>query len=419
MNYLKSIFEGITKLPISSFLNWNEIEFEKSKQKRAEKYKKYGGIEVAKERKSPKQEIKQDIDKLKLLEDPGIIFTQRQAETMQFFTLYFYSIQYKENILDIFKKWNIDPLAAKTHFAVEDRLNRIHFVKGVTPQLRGTGFSELLYKEFLHYIGWGTSNADAKPAIKLIWSKLAKDDDFYTIVTYFDVLAISKKHEYTKDEIKQIVYRFLEAKVEDVYKYRNKTEIDPKLLKMFPELKEKFYRKPAVIKRYERILRAPLDYLPFINDSLIIRNNNAEEYGLIRDVYFCDGRIYYWCVVRAGHLIITPYIEDGEIGFNKVEWKEIDRVDHYTILHQNVNVIGLIPNIKEGTNRVRTAQDLVDGNVLTFIPRRIIYNGEVLEKLVFTRTRVKNTLEVRIMYKGEKRLQLIKNYSYYKKILIR
>jgi hypothetical protein len=423
MKFLGSILEtfGVKNLPISSYLNWSDIEFEKKRKARSEKYKKYGGEETFTKRREVKKQIKIDVEYIKGLKDIGIYFIEKNAFQMQFFTLTFYNVRYKEPIISLFKKWNIDPLAAKTHFSLEDRLNRIHFVKGVDPQLRGTGLSELLYKEFIHYIGWSTSNADALPGVKAIWSKIAKDDDFWTVVTYFDVLAISKKKHYQPQELKQIVMRFLESKVEDVYKYKGKTEIDLELLEMFPELKDKYYRKGKVIKRYEKILTKELTYLPFINDSLVINIKGKEEYCLIRDVYFTEGKVYYWCVVRSGHMIISPYIEEGEIGFSKVSWKEVDGIDKYTILQQDVDVVGVIPNIANVrlTRRNVSVQDLIDGVRLTYIPKKVIYNREELHRIVFTRTRVKNSLEVRISYKDERgRLQLIKNHDYYKRMFI-
>lgn len=423
MKYLGSIFEelGVKTLPVSSYLNWSDLEFDKIRKSRGDKYKKYGGKELADERRALKKKIKADIDEIKKLKDTGIFFIEKESFPMQFFTLYFYNVRYKKPISDIFNKWGIDPLAAKTHFSLEDRLNRMHFLKGVDPQLRGTGLAELLYKEFIHYIGWATSNADAKPGVKIIWSKLAKDDDFYTVVTYFDVLAISKKKGYTDEEIRQIVNRFLESKVEDVYKYKGKTIIDEELLEIFPELKDKYYRKGKVVKRYENIIKKELKYLPFINDSLIIDVKGNEEYCLIRDVYFTHGKIYYWGVVRSGDIIISPYIEDGEIGFSKVLWKEVDGYDKYTVLQQDVDVVGIIPNSNDIrlTRRNVSVQDMIDGVRLSYIPRRVVYSGEELDRLVFSRTRVKNAIEVRISYKDERRkLQLIKNHEYYKRMFI-
>jgi len=422
MKFLRSILEefGVKNLPISSFLNWSDMQFDETRKTKASKYKKYGGKEIAEQRKSLKKKIKVDIDKLKKSEDPGIYFVPKDSQKMQFFTLDFYNVRYKKNVVDIFHKWGIDTLEAKTHFSLEDRLNRVHFLRGVNPQLRGTGFAELLYREFIHYIGWATSNADAKGGVKIIWSNLAKSDDFYTVVTYFDVLAISKKKGYTQEEIRQIVFRFIEAKVEDIYKYKGRTEVDPELMEMFPELKSDIYRKGEVVKRYQKMIKKELDHLPFINDSLIINSKGKEEISLIRDVYFQDGRIYYWCVTREGHLIISPYIESGVIGFSKVIWSEVDGIDKYTLLEQDVDVTGIVPDTADirMTRRNVTVQDLINGVRLAYIPRRTVYNGQELYKLVISRTRVKNALEVRISQDDPRKLQLIKNHEYYKRIFI-
>ena len=428
MKYLGTILEefGVKNLPISSYLNWSDLEFDKVRKKKSDIYKKYGGKEVADERRSKKKKIKADIDKIKNKGNPGIYFIFDKTVTMQYFSLDLFNIRFRNPLLDIFKKWDIDVLASKTYFSLEDRLNRIHFLKGIDPQLRGTGLAEIIYREIIHYIGWATSNADAKPGVKIIWSNLAKDDDFYTIVTYFDVLAISKRKGYTEEEIRAIVYRFLESKVENIYKYKGKTEIDPELLEMFPELKDKYYKKGKVIKRFEKILTRDLDHLPFINDSLLIRNETTEELCLIRDAYFIDGKIIYWCVIREGHLLVSPYIEKGEIGFSLVDWDESTGEGKYTILETDVDVVGIIPDKRDIrlTRRNVTAQDLIDGYRITYVPRKVVYNGEKLYQLVFSKTRVRNALEVRISYPDSpisvygKRLQLIKNHEYYKRIFI-
>jgi hypothetical protein len=427
MKYLKSILEtlGVKKLPISSYLNWSDLEFDRIRRQKLAKYKKYGGEEISKKRKEKKNLIRKDLEQL-INKETGIYFVPDQIVQMQFFSLEIINIRFKNPILDIFKKYEIDVLSSKTYFSIEDRLNRLHFLRGIDPQLRGTGLAELIYRELINYVGWVTSNADAKPGVKILWSKLAKDPNYYTVVSYFDVLAISKKKGYSQEEIKQIIYRFLEAKVEDVYKYKGKTEIDPDLLEMFPELEEKYCRKRKVIKRYERLVRREVDHLPFINDSLIINNKGTEEYCLIRDVYFIEGNVYYWCIVRDGHLTISPYVENGEIGFNYVHWEEVGGVGKYTILRRRVNIIGIVLDTRNIrlTRRNITAQDLVDGYRLTYIPRRVIYGGKQLHQLVFTRTRVKNAIEVRISYPESpvsvygKKLQLIKNYDYYNKIFI-
>ena len=166
MKFLKSIFEGIEKLPLSSYLNWSDTQFAKKRKEKEEVYKKYGGKEKAIERREIKQQIKEEISELQ--DDTGVYFVQKDAFQMQFFTLSFFNVRFKSPILDILNKWGLDTIAAKTHFSLEDRLNRVHFVKGVDPQLRGTGIAELLYREFIHYIGWATSNADAKAGVKLI-----------------------------------------------------------------------------------------------------------------------------------------------------------------------------------------------------------------------------------------------------------
>jgi len=250
MKYIKSISEGLEKLPRSSFLNWNNIKFEKLRKTKENIYKEWGGKEKTLQRKGNKGEIRRELSKIK--DDTGVYFVPRNSFKMQFFSLQFFNVRYKSPILDIFKKYNIDILNAKTHFSLEDRLNRIHFVNGLDAELRGTGLAELLYREFIHYIGWATSNADAMPGVKLLWSNLAKDDEFYTVVTYFDVLAISKKYGYTREELKMILTRFLHAKVEDVYKHKGKTRIDPELLEMFPELEEEYYLKPKFIKKLDK-----------------------------------------------------------------------------------------------------------------------------------------------------------------------
>ena len=61
-------------------------------------------------------------------------------------------------------------------------INKIHFVDGIPPELRGIGLGYIIYKEFIKYIGYASSLDSASLSAQNVWYKLAQDSDFYTVI---------------------------------------------------------------------------------------------------------------------------------------------------------------------------------------------------------------------------------------------
>ena len=72
--------------------------------------------------------------------------------------------------------------------------NRIHFGGGVGRFLEGTGLGYLIYQQFIKYLGYGSSMTNASNKAQVVWSKLAKDPDFYSfiIVVLFERVLLNK-----------------------------------------------------------------------------------------------------------------------------------------------------------------------------------------------------------------------------------
>ena len=83
--------------------------------------------------------------------------------------------------------------------------NRIHFPSGIPESLRGSGLGYIIYESFIKSLGWGSSQPNASGLAQVVWSKLAKDPDFYSFVLeahYQSIFVISKQETaYQPDEI--------------------------------------------------------------------------------------------------------------------------------------------------------------------------------------------------------------------------
>jgi hypothetical protein len=62
------------------------------------------------------------------------------------------------------------------------KYNRIHFPKGISKDLLGTGLGYIIYEEFIKFFGFACSADDASPSAQKIWTKLVADPDFYYII---------------------------------------------------------------------------------------------------------------------------------------------------------------------------------------------------------------------------------------------
>jgi len=68
------------------------------------------------------------------------------------------------------------------------RFNRIHFIGGIPEEFRGTGLGYIVYESFIKYLGFASSKSDASDKAKKVWSQVAQDPDFLSLVVVYDSL---------------------------------------------------------------------------------------------------------------------------------------------------------------------------------------------------------------------------------------
>ena len=170
------------------------------------------------------------------------------------------------------KEYDIEDLLSNVHIKTEGYpTNRIHFSGGVGASLEGTGLGYLIYQQFIKYLGFGSSKPNASSKAQVVWSKLAKDPDFYSFVVQsgFDnyVFVISKTNPIA--EPKNIVVDLLDNL------YRNKSSkfdvaLGSELKRDFPEI-ETMFSSPAdpIIKKNMATLKSYIDHILRISDRSI------------------------------------------------------------------------------------------------------------------------------------------------------
>jgi hypothetical protein len=85
--------------------------------------------------------------------------------------------------------------------------NRTHMDE-ISEYFQGIGFGYKLYKATAMRLGHISSESNASSSAQYVWQYLAKDKDFYTILTRDSILIISKKLE--KTEIEDLVFKFIQ-----------------------------------------------------------------------------------------------------------------------------------------------------------------------------------------------------------------
>jgi len=64
----------------------------------------------------------------------------------------------------------------------EEKYNRTHFGGGIPNEFLGIGLGYIIYEEFIKHLGYASSKDNASSSAKKVWSKIATDPDFYSIV---------------------------------------------------------------------------------------------------------------------------------------------------------------------------------------------------------------------------------------------
>jgi hypothetical protein len=113
--------------------------------------------------------------------------------------------------------------------------NRLHFTPGIPPQSKGTGLGLTIYKQFIKYLGYASSNVIAKIAAKKLWSKIIKDPDFISLLTDQSVLVFDKNY---KGDFDKIVKNFVATKFVSKEFLQIEPELESKLGSWFKFWKE-------------------------------------------------------------------------------------------------------------------------------------------------------------------------------------
>ena len=136
--------------------------------------------------------------------------------------------------------------------------NRIHFGGGVGRFLEGTGLGYLIYQQFIKYLGYGSSMTNASNKAQVVWSKLAKDPDFYSFIIEKggsqSVYVISKTNSLETPE--SIVLSLLKSD-HDI-----KVILGSEIKKDFPEI-EKMFLNPneTVLKSFMKQLKSDIEFI--------------------------------------------------------------------------------------------------------------------------------------------------------------
>ena len=169
------------------------------------------------------------------------------------------------------EEFGIDELLDNIKISTEGYpTNRIHFGGGISTALQGTGLGYLIYQQFIKFLGYGSSMPNASNKAQVVWSKLAKDPDFYSFTLSKDglsyVYVISKTN--SLDTPEDIVKNLLEK----IYTYNNddmKVVLGSELKKDFPEI-EKLFLSPlleTVLKNLMNRLKGNIEYILQDKDS--------------------------------------------------------------------------------------------------------------------------------------------------------
>ena len=127
----------------------------------------------------------------------------------------------------------MDYLINRTYIEASGEYNRIHFREGLDPRLQGIGLGYKIYKEFIEFLGYGSSSENATTESKRVWKKLLESSDFYGV--YGDgenVLIVSKNW---KGDVVSLIKSFISKKCQDKV-----INISNSLLSDYPEFNTYF-----------------------------------------------------------------------------------------------------------------------------------------------------------------------------------
>ena len=117
----------------------------------------------------------------------------------------------------------------------EGKFKVIHFTHGIPTEFKGIGLGYHIYKEFIKFLGWAMGTYQGTDDSQKVWSKLLKDDDFYTSIIGGYVIAIDKRYKSEKpiDIISKLVTLIYPYEIN-----KDKIKFNDDFKRDFPQLKD-------------------------------------------------------------------------------------------------------------------------------------------------------------------------------------
>lgn len=170
--------------------------------------------------------------------------------------------------------------------------NRLHFVPGIPPESKGTGLGLTIYKQFIKFLGYGSSNVIAKVAAKKLWSKIIQDPDFISMLTDQSVLVFSKNWN---GDFDKVVKNFVSTKYVSKEFLQVDSELEGKLGEWF-----KFW-KQSNPQSFANFDKKHLQILINKNKQLVAKSGDIAYDELTGNIYYIyfdfpdkkEGKIYH------------------------------------------------------------------------------------------------------------------------------
>lgn len=229
------------------------------------------------------------------------------------------------------QEFGIDELLDNIKISTEGYpTNRTHFSPGIGSALQGTGLGYLIYQQFIKYLGYGSSMQNSSDKAQVVWSKLAKDPDFYSFTVIKGgqsyVYAISKTNNLSmtpEDIVKNLLLK--------IYTYDNsdmQVVLGSELKKDFPEV-EKLFSSPleTVLKTLMNNLKGNIEFIlkdKNFKDLTDVLPNRIEESSLkIINIVTSEtqppfklGKLIYNDVKELFDKFVEEYYVDNTVDLN-------------------------------------------------------------------------------------------------------
>ena len=216
--------------------------------------------------------------------------------------------------------------------------NRTHFpsYRSVPNDFKGIALGYIIYEEFIKFLGFASSKSNASSEAQRVWYKIAKDPDFYTIVSSNNVFVIHKEAKIPN--LDNIVKDYLnDLKSNKV----TKIKYDKEILEKCPTLKGADFLPPVTIEFFDTIIRGI--EMGNITDEANIKQIESFENDLLASADSFS-EILKGLEKNFNDIIITPQIKSAIFSRSTDEFfrenSDIKRPIFY---------IGLLSLLKEST----------------------------------------------------------------------